>query len=63
MNNKLVSKMLLREHGIHTPDGIELRPDDDLADRLRPFIGKTGRRQARIDQLRDRHIRIRASGD
>lgn len=40
MNNKLVSKMLLREHGIHTPDGIELRPDDDLADRLRPFIGK-----------------------
>ncbi|MCC5893309.1 bifunctional glutamate--cysteine ligase GshA/glutathione synthetase GshB [Exiguobacterium sp.] len=30
MENKTVTKHVLAEHGIHVPDGVELRDDDDL---------------------------------
>lgn len=42
MGNKVVSKQLLREHGLQTPAGIEFQPDSgDAAEAIRPFVGKT----------------------
>ena len=42
MGNKVVSKQLLREHGLQTPAGIEFQPDSgDAAEAIRLFVGKT----------------------
>lgn len=41
MNNKIVSKMILREHGLDTPAGIELNLDTDRGlERIQAFAGK-----------------------